>query len=139
MGEVIVLIIKILMFSFMIFLGICLILATVINLKGDKKMDLDDEELRATRIANGADKQRNIIIKFKSKTDNVIDFLEDAIVKVKEYKADNVLIAIKLNGQDGYVLTGYHNLNMAEKQELIGHIQIDVIDEMIHQNYITPD
>ena len=37
MGEVIVLIIKILMFSFMVFLGICLIIATVINLKGEKK------------------------------------------------------------------------------------------------------
>lgn len=102
-------------------------------------MDLDDEELNATKLANGAERPRNNIIKFKSQSDKVVDFLEDAIVKVKEYKADNILIAIKLNGQDGYVLTGYHNLNMAEKQELIGHIQIDVIDEMIHQNYITPD
>ena len=139
MGEVIVLIIKILMFSFMVFLGICLILATVINLKGDKNMDLDDEELKATRITNGADKPRNNIIKFKSNPDNVVDFLEDAIAKAKEYDADNVLVAIKLKNKDNYVLTGYHNLNMAEKQELIGHIQIDVIDEMIHQNYITPD
>ena len=139
MGEVIVLIIKILMFSFMVFLGICLILATIINLKGDKNMDLDDDELKATRLANGADKPRNNIIKFKSQTDNVVDFLEDAIDKAKEYKADNVLIAIKLKGEDGYVLTGYHNLSLAEKQELIGHIQIDIINEMIHQNYITPD
>lgn len=102
-------------------------------------MDLDDDELKATRLANGAERTRNNIIKFKSQTDNVVDFLEDTIAKVKEYKADNVLIAIKLKGQEHYVITGYHNLNMSEKQELIGHIQVDVIDEMIHQNYIMQD
>lgn len=102
-------------------------------------MDLDDEELKATRIVNGTDKPRNNIIKFRSKTDNAVDFLENAIAKVKEYKADNVLIAIKLKNKDNYVLTGYHNLNMAEKQELVGHVQIDIIDEMIYQNYVTPD
>lgn len=77
------------------------------------------------------------IIKFKSKTDNVISFLEDAKEKVKEYEVDNVLIAMKLKNQENYVLTGYHNLNMAEKQELIGHIQVDIVNDMIQQNYIT--
>ena len=37
------------------------------------------------------------IIKLKSKQENVIEFLEDAIVQARKYNVDNVLIAFKLN------------------------------------------
>lgn len=79
------------------------------------------------------------ILRFNSKTDNVIEFLTDAINKVKEYNIDNVLIAFKLKQEDSYIMTGYCNLEMGEKQELLGHIQVDIINDMIKQNYITPD
>ena len=76
------------------------------------------------------------IIKLKSNQENVIEFLEDAIVQARKYNADNVMIAFKLRQEDQYVLTGYCNLDMCEKQELIGHIQIDIIDDMIRRNYL---
>lgn len=77
------------------------------------------------------------IIRFKSKSDDVEKFLEDALEKAKEYKVDNVMIAFKLRKEDAYIMTGYCNLDMAEKQELISHVQIDIVNDMIKQNYIT--
>ena len=76
------------------------------------------------------------IIKLKSNQENVIEFLEDAIVQARKYNADNVMIAFKLRQEDQYVMTGYCNLDTCEKQELIGHIQIDIIDDMIRGNYL---
>ena len=101
-------------------------------------MDLDDDELKATRILNGTDKPRNNVIKFKSKTDSLLEFVDEIKEQIKEYNIDNMIVACKLKDDDHYVITGYKNLTMAEKQELVGHIQIDIIDEMIRKNYITP-
>ena len=76
------------------------------------------------------------IIKLKSNQENVIEFLEDAIVQARKYNVDNVMVAFKLRQEDAYVMTGYCNLDMCEKQELVGHIQIDIIDDMIRRNYL---
>lgn len=76
------------------------------------------------------------IIKLKSNQENVIEFLEDAIVQARKYNVDNVMVAFKLRQEDAYVMTGYCNLDMCEKQELVGHIQIDIIDDMIGRNYL---
>lgn len=76
------------------------------------------------------------IIRLKSKQENVIEFLEDAIVQARKYNVDNVMIAFKLRQEDAYIMTGYCNLDMGEKQELVGHIQVDIINDMIKQNYI---
>ena len=81
------------------------------------------------------------IIKLKSNQENVIEFLEDAIVQARKYNVDNVMVAFKLRKEhaikeDAYVMTGYCNLDMCEKQELVGHIQIDIIDDMIRRNYL---
>lgn len=75
------------------------------------------------------------IIKIKSKQENVIEFLEDAIVQARKYNVDNVLIAFKLKQEDIHIMTGYCHLDMYEKQELLGHIQVDIINDMIMQNY----
>ena len=77
------------------------------------------------------------IIRLKSKQENVIEFLEDAIVQARKYNVDNVMIAFKLRQEDAYIMTGYCNLDMGEKQELVGHIQVDIINDMIKQNYIV--
>lgn len=77
------------------------------------------------------------IIKLKNKSDDVVGFLKDAINKVKENNIDNVLIAFKLKQEDAYIMTGYCNLDMGEKQEILGHVQADIINDMIKQNYIT--
>lgn len=76
------------------------------------------------------------IIKLKSNQENVIEFLEDAIVQAKKHHVDNVMIAFKLRQEDAYIMTGYCNLDMAEKQELIGHIQVDIVNDMIRRNYL---
>lgn len=78
------------------------------------------------------------IIKLRTKSDNVLDFLEEAIDIVKKENVDNIMIAFKLKQEDSNVMTGYCNLNMGEKQELLGHIQVDIVKDMIEQNYITP-
>lgn len=79
------------------------------------------------------------IIRLNSESQGVIEFLQDAIKQVENYDIDNVMIAFKLRTEDAYVMTGYKNLDMAEKQELLGHIQIDIIRDFIQENYITPD
>ena len=73
------------------------------------------------------------IIKFKGKSDNLVEYLENLIELVKKDKIDNILVACKL---PDYIMTGYLNLDMGEKQELLGHIQVDIIDEMIRINYL---
>lgn len=78
------------------------------------------------------------IINFNYKTDNVIEFLENLKKDVKERNIDNIIIVCK-DKREGEVLTGYVNLEMGEKQELLGHIQVDVINEMIKANYVTPN
>lgn len=74
------------------------------------------------------------IIEFKSKSDNLIDFIEENIEIFKERKIDNILIACK-DKNTNEVLTGHFNLDAGDKQELLGHIQIDIIDEYIRNNY----
>lgn len=78
------------------------------------------------------------IVKFKSKNQNVIDFMKEFIEIAETEGIDNVMVACKLKQKDATVMTGYSNLAMAEKQELLGHIQLDIINEMIKQNYVTP-
>ncbi len=74
------------------------------------------------------------IIRLKSKQENVIEFLEDAIVQARKYNADNVMIAFKLRQEDANIMTGYCNLDMGEKQELLGHIQVDIVNDMIRRS-----
>lgn len=78
------------------------------------------------------------IIHFKTKTDNIIEFLNNVIEDVKKNNIDKIIVACK-DKENQLVLTGYANLNRAEKQELLGHIQVDIIRDMIESNYITPD
>lgn len=77
------------------------------------------------------------IIRFNSKNDDVIKFLEEAIENAKRYKVDNAIVAFKLKQEDAYIMTGYCNLDMGEKQEILGHIQVDIINDMIKQNYVV--
>lgn len=78
------------------------------------------------------------IINFKNKNNQVKDFLEEAKNIVEKENIDNVMIAFKLKNGEDCVMTGYCNLSMGEKQELLGHIQVDIVKDMIEHNYITP-
>lgn len=79
------------------------------------------------------------IIKMKSKNESILQFLEECKEEVIKNNIDNIMVAMKLKQEDAYVMTGYANLNMAEKQELLGHIQVDIVKDMIQENYITPE
>lgn len=79
------------------------------------------------------------IIKFKSKSDNLVEYLEDLIKKVKENKIDNIAVAMKTKKEDAYVMTGYFGLDLCEKQELLSHMQLDIVNEMVYINYFEEE
>lgn len=78
------------------------------------------------------------IVKFKTKTDNVLDFLDMVKDAVEQEGIDNMMIACKC--KDGSVITGYtKNLNHIDKIYLKSHIESDITKEMIQRNFITPE
>jgi hypothetical protein len=78
------------------------------------------------------------IVRIPSKNKNVLDFIEELKEKIEQDNIDNIMIACYGKKDDEYVITGYVNLQNTEKQELLSHIQIDIINEMIRENYVTP-
>jgi hypothetical protein len=64
--------------------------------------------------------------------DSTRDFLQDTILRLEEEGVESVLIAGKT--KDGQVITGYYKCNFGLRQELCGHIQCDIIDQMIRAN-----
>lgn len=74
------------------------------------------------------------IIKFRTRTDNTLEFLDMLKFEVANLEIDNMMIACKC--RDGSVLTGYtKNLDYGTKMELKSHIEMDIIKEMIENNY----
>jgi len=76
----------------------------------------------------------------RPKFDSATDFLNDSIKVLEDEKVESVLIAGR--SKDGYVVTGYHKCDFGLRQELCGHIQCDIIDQMIRENperYIDED
>lgn len=75
------------------------------------------------------------IIRFPIPGDEYADmptFMKDSINVLLEEGADSVLIAGKT--KDGQVITGYYKCDFGLRQELCGHIQCDIIDQMIRAN-----
>ena len=76
------------------------------------------------------------IVQFKNQNTNLIDFLNHLIEVLKEEHINNIIIAAKC--EDNTILTEYtHNLDFGTKQELVSHMQIDIVKQMIDENYIT--
>lgn len=74
------------------------------------------------------------IIKFRTKVDNTLDFLQMLEFEVTNLEIDNMMVACKC--KDGSILTGYtKNLDYGTKMELKSHIEMDLIKEMINDNY----
>jgi putative heme iron utilization protein len=73
------------------------------------------------------------IIKFKTQADNIQGYLKEFIKMVKRDKIDNIMICCK-DKQHKEMCTGYFNLDMGQKMEMVGHIQADITDEMIRTN-----
>ena len=60
------------------------------------------------------------------------DFLQDSADRLEAEGVEAVLIAGK--SRDGQVVTGYYQCSFGVRQELCGHIQCDIIDQMIRAN-----
>lgn len=70
------------------------------------------------------------IIKFKSNTDNVIEFLDELKEETIKNNISNLVIAGKT--RDGEIITGFtKNLNFTESQELISNLQSSLMMRMI--------
>lgn len=73
------------------------------------------------------------ILRFKSEKDNLKEYLDGFVKYFKKNKIDNIMVCGK-NKNTKEVVTGYFNLDNFEKQELVGHIQLDIVDQMIKNN-----
>lgn len=59
-------------------------------------------------------------------------FMQDTINILLQENVESVLIAGKT--KDGRVITGYYKCDFGLRQELCGHIQCDITDQMIRAN-----
>ena len=76
------------------------------------------------------------IIKLKTPEDNVLDFLEGVKKAVTEDKIENMIIIGKC--KDGVLIGNTKGLGWCEKIELKSHLEVEIINDMIKQNYVTP-
>lgn len=72
------------------------------------------------------------IINFPNLSNTIEGFLQETAEILKENHIECLLIAGKT--KEGEVLTGYFNCGFGVRQELCGHIQCDIIDQMIRNN-----
>lgn len=61
----------------------------------------------------------------------VTEFLHDAINTIDD-NAESIVVAFK--NKDGSWLTGYFKADWGTRNEALGHIQADIIDQMILSN-----
>ena len=60
------------------------------------------------------------------------EFMLSTLHVINEEKCETIVIAAK--NKDGYWVTGYLNADWATRNEALGHIQADIIDQMILSN-----
>lgn len=74
------------------------------------------------------------VINFNPKTTKTVDFVADALETVKAENVDNMMLCCKIKhpNDDDYVLTGYCNLTLVEKLELLSHLYLDCITQIIN-------
>lgn len=68
----------------------------------------------------------------KTDAQSVDAFLRQSIEILLENKVYSLLIAGKC--ENGEVITGYYECDFGQRQEICGHIQCDIIDQMIRAN-----
>lgn len=66
--------------------------------------------------------------------DNVTqeNFLKDVMSIIEKNNVESIVFAVKLS--DGNIMTAYNNCNLPTKQELLAHIQIDIINQVVITN-----
>jgi putative heme iron utilization protein len=68
----------------------------------------------------------------QTKAEEANDFLTETFDIVKEMEVESIAVCFKL--KNGEVVTGYFNADFGTRQEICGHIQCDIIDQMIRAN-----
>lgn len=72
----------------------------------------------------------------KTAQDSLIEALEYILEEAKAGKLNSFIFAGKL--ENGDIATSYSGLDMGGKLELVGHVQVDIVNDMIKANYVTP-
>ena len=72
-------------------------------------------------------------------TADVETFMRQVVTQMVEDGDEPDGLAIIIKQKRGNWRVGYCNLDFAGKMEAMSHIHIDVIQEMIAENYVTPD
>jgi hypothetical protein len=72
------------------------------------------------------------ILHLPNKSDTIAEFLAEVRDNCYSENVENILIALKTC--DGRVMTGYFQCDFGTRLELVGHIQCDIIDQMILAN-----
>ena len=74
-----------------------------------------------------------IIKLFKTDGDDVVEKIEEILTKAKNGEFKNFLFAAEM--MDGTVGTAWACCGLSKRQEIISHLQIDVITGSIIENY----
>jgi hypothetical protein len=61
-------------------------------------------------------------------------FIQEACEKILSGEVKAEKIALVVQSSDGYVLTGYYNCGVADKQYLASHIQVDAMWGVVKEN-----
>lgn len=68
----------------------------------------------------------------EQKQEELVKHIKELLIAAKNGEIKNVVIAAEAN--DGNVLTGYCNLDVGEKQYMLGHIQSDINFQIVEAN-----
>lgn len=66
--------------------------------------------------------------------EELLKVLRDLIKDVEAGKLDYFTIAARL--KDGVIATGWANCNIVQRQELISHLQVDVMYKIMYTNLV---
>lgn len=74
-----------------------------------------------------------IVKLFKTEQDNVVKTLEDILAKAKNGEIKSFVIASEM--QDGAIGTAWVSCDLPKRQNLLAHMQVDIIAGVIIENY----
>lgn len=72
------------------------------------------------------------IIKLKTTQDNMVESLEYILEQAKQGNIESFAFSAQLT--DGNIATSYFNADVGTKQALIGHMQADVMYQIVEAN-----
>jgi hypothetical protein len=72
------------------------------------------------------------IIRFKTPQDNLVEALENLLEMAKKGEITNFIFASKCS--DGNIATSWSNADVGERNELVAHLQIDVMYAVVEAN-----